>query len=845
MSESIPYTVEFGEVTGDPFTGFAFKDVRVRVKHSARESLRIREVDLQVSWSALLFRHEIRFERIVINLDPGKAIIRGHIFLKPSISGQCDIEDEHFPLDTLLRFTQQHAPAIRLVHTGHWAIHKDSSTVTVDMNGQLNEAPIWLHGNYGLGSVIHESLNWIGFPLRTFLSDRDVGGQTASLRLMVFGNVRRLNGSIQLKSVWADAECRLVDGLGFYRAIVGPSHFKSILQGRINLATLSITGSGVIQEGVWQQAHLAKMDFTFSADAHHQMVRLHANDVSWQSGTPRPTDVAEAEISMTGSNPRWRSVANIIFKDRSRVQVGGIVLLGDRFGRFTWNKLDIALGSAGTWTAQGAGWATWAPTGRMTLQHLYLRNGEQTIQVPSAILSKSGYHFEAIANQVETGPWATFFVPDVSLTGQFQSSLQVNGSPTDIHIDGFLNGHFPTLTDSAVGLSIRDIDVRLKCKNQTFDILTFTGKTKKGTIAIAGHSTLPQLDYTIHAHDWDIQPYPGSRASGNLDLTLAGKLNDPVLAGHIALKEAIYVAPTKEKKRNAQKPVTESPPTAPDSILASRLDIRVDWPRNVWYRDGASSVETRGDLRLQKATKASRLQANGTITSLRGSYTYFGRSFNIESGQLLFSDSDELNPSINIEASYATGATTVYLDITGTAKAPVLKMHSNPPLSDQDIVSVIVFGQPLNELRGRTGGVAGNQEMMKAVGGVLGGYVTKGLNQTGIPLLNVDILNIQPADQGGSQLTVGRYLTRRLFISYGQTVEGSAEKTITADYFMTDKWTLQGASNSSTGNYLDFLFRYPLNKKGSSVNTPPLPSSPFRNQLDQPTFQSQFRTPMQ
>ena len=132
--------------------------------------------------------------------------------------------------------------------------------------------------------------------------------------------------------------------------------------------------------------------------------------------------------------------------------------------------------------------------------------------------------------------------------------------------------------------------------------------------------------------------------------------------------------------------------------------------------------------------------------------------------------------------------------------------------------------------------------MMQAAGGVLGSYISKEMRQADIQALNFDMLNLQPTSQG-SQLTVGRYLSRRLFISYGQAIRGSAEKSVTADYFLTDKWTLEGASDSSEGNHMDFLFRYPLNKQGTTANNSALPTSPFRQTLDpltplQPSYNS-------
>jgi len=274
------------------------------------------------------------------------------------------------------------------------------------------------------------------------------------------------------------------------------------------------------------------------------------------------------------------------------------------------------------------------------------------------------------------------------------------------------------------------------------------------------------------------------------------------------------------------------------------MDVNVVWTRNVWYHEGVSSIETKGDLRVQKKA-SSPLFITGQITSLRGSYNYYGRNFNIESGQMQFTGEPGFNPALTIEASYTSGPTMVYLDMSGTIEHPTLTMHSNPPLPEQDIISVIVFGQPLNTLRASSGGATTNQEAMQAVGGVLGSYITKGLNQSGMSALNLDVINIQPADQGGSQLMLGRYLTRKLFVNYGQTVQGSAEKTISANYFLTDKWTLQGTSDSVEGNYMDLLFRYPLNKRQSAVNTSPVPHSPFRDSLDAPVLPQQFRTPLQ
>jgi autotransporter translocation and assembly factor TamB len=123
---------------------------------------------------------------------------------------------------------------------------------------------------------------------------------------------------------------------------------------------------------------------------------------------------------------------------------------------------------------------------------------------------------------------------------------------------------------------------------------------------------------------------------------------------------------------------------------------------------------------------------------------------------------------------------------------------------------------------------------MQAAGALFGGFVTRGLQQTGVDQLTLDVVSIQPSGEGGAnQLTLGRYLTHNLFVSYGQTLNSTGQKSFNAEYFLTKRWALLGVAGSGEGNYLDLLFRYPLNhgKEGVAI---PLQNSPFRNTLDAP-----------
>jgi len=904
LLESTAYEVKIGRVSGNLLTGFTLGDVRLATKPEGVELLRATEIKIGIRWAALLLHRTLQFQSLdwvkLANLGNGKIAFQGQVRMKPVPSVQIVLEDDDVPLEKLLAVAYPVPGSLRLIHSGKWTLQTDSHSTTLGMKGRLADAPISLEGARNPDDHYRADFTWANVAFNRLWPTASMKSGTFSASFDVFGKGLWVSGKGKITTrmqedtrttPWAQADVRLSRGIGTFGIHVGMADTQAAIDGKADLLheslqadyrvdvprieslaflspSLKNAGSGRIKlagqaarsrsswrvEGhgtgenvVWQNALLNKIDVAFSLTPRRQRWDLGVTNLQFQKEAPKPADILSGQFSGQGQSPDWQSTSSLQFRDGSSIELRGVITREPGLWQWAWQRLVIAFPSGGSWTTARPGTLMWRQNHQISVHNLVLTNGTQSLSIRQGVLDKDFYRFDFSAEQLDPAPWAKLFVPEVEMKGSLNASLQIHDAKSQLGVEGFVNGKFPSLTVAPIGLAVKDIDMELRSSGQKLEVLRFVGKTKKGDIQLTGGSQLPQLDYSFHARKLALTPSASCKGLGDVDLHLGGTVESPVLTGRLGINEAAYAVPKKEQKKKASEAVAASSSTTTAVSLWKRgaLDIGVQWTRDVWYRDGVSSIETHGDLRIQKPDAKRDLILTGTIGSVRGSYSYYGRPFTIESGEIQFAGTPELNPQLKIETSYANGPSTVYLDITGTAKQPVIKMHSNPPLSDQDIVSVIVFGQPLNELRSRTGGPSSNQEMMQAVGGVLGSYVSKGLNQTGIPVLNFDLLNIQPTDEGGSQLTAGRYLTRKLFISYGQSVQGSAEKSLTADYFLTDKWTLQGASDSVEGNYLDFLFRYPLNKPGAPANNSPLPTSPFRNSLDQPAFQPQFRVPMQ
>lgn len=83
-----------------------------------------------------------------------------------------------------------------------------------------------------------------------------------------------------------------------------------------------------------------------------------------------------------------------------------------------------------------------------------------------------------------------------------------------------------------------------------------------------------------------------------------------------------------------------------------------------------------GQLSAEKATK----------------FFFRDKVFDVITGNVKFTDPKEINPELYVSARTRVEEYDINLLVQGTAKAPLIRMTSLPPLSDQDIVSLLALG---------------------------------------------------------------------------------------------------------------------------------------------------------
>jgi translocation and assembly module TamB len=149
---------------------------------------------------------------------------------------------------------------------------------------------------------------------------------------------------------------------------------------------------------------------------------------------------------------------------------------------------------------------------------------------------------------------------------------------------------------------------------------------------------------------------------------------------------------------------------------------------------------------------------------VNGTYKAYGQDLKIEQGRLLFAGTPVENPGLDIRATRAfpDQEVTVGLQVRGTAEQPELTVFSSPAMEQSDALSYLVAGKPLSQLKGGEGDAVGNAA--RALGPAGGDLLAKSIGAK----MGVDDVGIaDSAAVGGAALTIGKYLSPRLYLSYG------------------------------------------------------------------------------
>ena len=225
----------------------------------------------------------------------------------------------------------------------------------------------------------------------------------------------------------------------------------------------------------------------------------------------------------------------------------------------------------------------------------------------------------------------------------------------------------------------------------------------------------------------------------------------------------------------------------PDNFVLRGNDVRMPGGR---FSLGDLNVTLGGDLRLRKPAGGD-LVAVGTVETVRGTYDFQGRRFTVErDGRISFRGLDPTNPDLDVSGTREISGIVARVNVSGSARAPVLRLSSDPPLDETDVLSLIVFNSPANQL-----GEAQQGNLAERAASLASGFVVSPLTESLQRSLDIDVFEVQAVTEtgGGPAITVGEQVGDRLFAQLRQQFGSQDVTEVLLEYRLADFLRLQGA----------------------------------------------------
>ena len=310
-----------------------------------------------------------------------------------------------------------------------------------------------------------------------------------------------------------------------------------------------------------------------------------------------------------------------------------------------------------------------------------------------------------------------------------------------------------------------------------------------GSVRLSGARSADQgLELKISGSKFLAASIPGARVTIAPDLSLTGKLGELALTGAVTIEDADVnlekLSISRSYRASEDVVVVDREVQVKDRAPGLTTDVRILFGERVKLAGFGLESSVAGELRVVEAREQPS-RATGEIR-LAGTYEAFGRKLNIERGKLIFAGTALDDPQLDILAVRKLQDVTAKLAVTGTAQHPKLDVFTDPAMSQSDAMSYLLTGKPASDVHGEDGRVV--QSASQNAGILLGNRLAKRL---GGKMSFIDQVGVeQNADLGGSAFTVGKYLSPKLFVSYGVGLfePGTA---VTVRYEISERWSLE------------------------------------------------------
>ncbi len=424
--------------------------------------------------------------------------------------------------------------------------------------------------------------------------------------------------------------------------------------------------------------------------------------------------------------------------------------------------------------------------GRVSLDPLHITGEETDLRIQGGITFKDKRPLDLKAQGSINLKLAETIDPDLSASGTTTFQVEAHGSMENPGLRGRIEFKDASLALEDLPNSLSHLAGTLEFNQNRLEVRSLTATSGGGQLSVGGYLAYQHgifANLTLTGKGIRIRYPQGVSSQADAKLQLQGPQKNLLLSGNILITR-FTVSPDLDfvaLASQATKVQPVAPPDAPSNHI--RLDVHIASSPQLNFQNAFAKLAGDVDLHLRGTLATPSLL--GRISITEGSATIAGTRYELQRGDITFTNPVRIQPSIDLNATARVEDYDITLGLHGSLDKPSVTYRSDPPLPEQDVVALLALGRTENEQRIYTQQqeqLANNPATDALLGGALNATVSSRVQKLfGAGSVKVDPSYLGALGNSTTRITVEEQLGKNLTLTYATNVNTTAQQLLQAE----------------------------------------------------------------
>lgn len=415
----------------------------------------------------------------------------------------------------------------------------------------------------------------------------------------------------------------------------------------------------------------------------------------------------------------------------------------------------------------------------------------------------------AHADVVTLKPIVALYNKSIAADGRLTLEVSGEGTVSEPDLRGHIDAQQIVLEQVENGVFLRDGVLHANFDDRALDVSEFSIAAGDGRLTGKGRAFAK--DGQLDAHiDWNADHLAAVQRP-DLFLAISGSGALQYRRERVALKGQMRVDRGHVELRSGSAPSLgddvvvvghKNDGQTKVKVLSSAVDLMLDLGPDFTVVGNGLDAKVEGKLHLTSPGDAP-LSAEGEVKLVRGTYEAYGRKLDVESGTLYFTGPLD-NPGLSIRALRKNQQVEAGVEISGTARAPRVRLVSNPDVPDPDKLAWLVLGRKVD-----ASSHSDTQALQSSAALLLADVGTSPLQKQLAKTFGLDEISFATPDASGTGgvVTLAKRISDRIYVIFERGL-GTAGSAIKVNYQLSRRWSLRTESGRTDAVDLFYSFSW-------------------------------------